>query len=181
MSFNVPGYTTGNFSIGPGILYLGPLGAEPTIDVGAVRSGMTISIAREKVDIYQGIPRSLVETYTVQETGTVSFQGLEWNLDRLQDSMGAGSVTSTANTRTFQFGGQITFDKLALKFVHTKPDDKTITVSCYSVRGAGDITLTFGDDPHEIPFVFDMLLSSTDWASQALPIGTQLFKIEQQL
>jgi len=181
MSFNVPGYDTSRLSIGPGILYIGPEGSEPTIDVGAVRSGMTIVTTREKVDIYQGIPRSLIETYTVQETGTISINGLEWNIDRLAEALGAGSISSDASNKIFEFGGEITFSKVALKFVHTKPNNKTLTFKLWRGRGSGEFTFTFGDDPHEFPYVFDMLLAATDWDSNPLAIGKQLYKIEEQI
>jgi len=181
MAYNVPAYDTDKFSIGPGILYLGPTGAEPTIDIGAVRSGMSVAITREKVDIEQGIPKTLVETFTTKETGSITLNGLEWNLDNLPYAMGAGTIVSTASNRVFKFGGTITFSKCALKFVHTQPNGKNIIIRMFKARGAGDFTLSFADDPHEIPYVFDLLMADTDWNGQALAVGEQLIEIEKQL
>lgn len=181
MAFNVPSYETTNFSIGPGILYIGAEGSEPTVDIGAVRSGMTISVTREKVDINQGMPLTLVETFTQAETGTITINGLEWNLDRLPQALGSGAVSSTASNRVYKFGGEITFTKVALKFVHTKPDGKEIIFRLWKGRGSGELTFTFGDDPHEMPYVFDMLLADTDWNGQTLADGEKLFQVEEQL
>jgi len=180
MSYNLPSYDTNKFSIGPGILYMGPEGSEPTVDVGAVRSGMTLVTTREKVDIMQGIPRTLVETFTVQETGTLTINGLEWNLNNIAYALGAGSVYSDASNNIFDFGGELTFKKVALKFVHTKPNGKTITWKLWKARGAGEFTLTFGDDPHEIPYVFDLLVATTDWNAAPLAVGKQLYRILEQ-
>lgn len=178
MAFNVPVYDTNKFSIGPGVLYIGPVGTEPTVDIGAVRSGMSITTTREKVDVFQGIPQTLIKTYTLKETGVLSIMGLEWNLNRLADALGAGSVSSDASNDIFEFGGEITFANVTLKFVHTRPDGKVITVKIWEARGNGEVALNFGDDVHEIPYNFDMLMATTDWDSASLSEGKQLYRIE---
>jgi hypothetical protein len=180
MAYNVPSYDTNKFSIGPGILYIGPSGTEPTVDIGAVRSGMSIVTTREKVDVFQGIPATLVKTYALKETGVLTIMGLEWNLNRLSDALGAGSVSSDATNDIFDFGGEMTFTNVTLKFVHTNPEGKVITVKIWTARGNGEVALNFGDDVHEIPFTFDMLLSTTDWNGAALAEGKQLYQVTIQ-
>src|SRR5262245_41469480 len=102
---NVPAYDTSRISFGPGILYLGPVGSTPTIDVGAVKGDFSLEIKRTPLEVKQGSPQSLIIEYVVDEAVTFKGTGIEWNLDRLADILGAGVTTISGPVTSIAFGG----------------------------------------------------------------------------
>jgi len=101
----------------------------------------------------------------------------EWNLDNLRYALGAGVTTATS----LSIGGDINIAECALKFVHQMPSGGTVTIKIWKAQGAGEVTLTFGDDPHEIPYTFVALDSTTDWSGSSLSSGERLCRIELEL
>jgi len=177
MPYNVPAYSTDNFSFGPGILYAGAAGTTPTTDIGAVRSGAELAITRERITVEQGSPFQKVAEYVIRETATLTVTGIEWNFDNLARALGAGVTTSSATKDTFAFGGDMSIKEVALKFVHRSPAGHTFSLYIWKANGTGELTITFGDDIHEFPYTFEALRSKTDWAGGSLPEKEQLFKI----
>ena len=177
MAFNVPTYDTDNFSFGPGVLYVGAAGSTPTLDVGAVRAGAEFAVSRERLEVFQGSPRSLVKQYIVQENAQLTVTGIEWDVDKLTYVLGSGVTTSTAAQDTYAFGGDLNISESAVKFVHETPAGHTIELYIWKAQGTGEITINFGDDLHEFPYVFAALESTTDWNSVALASNQRLFKI----
>lgn len=181
MPYNIPSYDTDLFSFGPGILYIGPIAATPTIDVGAVRSGAELVVTRERLDVMQGSPRTIVKSYAVQETAQLTVNGIEWNLSRLADALGAGVTSISASEETLEFGGDMSISQKAVKFVHRTPAGQTIEVYFWIAEGIGELSVTFGDEIHEFPYVFSARRSATDWNSAALTETKQLFKIVRKI
>jgi len=179
MPYNIPSYDSDRFSFGPGILYLGVTGSTPSVDIGAVRSGAELTIARERLDVPQGSPRTIVKSYAVQENVQLTVTGIEWNLDRLADVLGAGVTTSSVAEDTIAFGGDMSIAQKALKFVHRTPAGTTIEVYLWAVEGSGEVAVTFGDDIHEFPYTFLARRATTDWAGNSLSTTRQLFKIRR--
>lgn len=100
MPYSLPKYNTSRFSIGPAVVYMGPFlttDGEPTIDVGGLQAGATLSTTREKTEVFQGFPKTLVDQLCTQETASVKFTTIEWNLSNLQKALGAGTVTLSAD------------------------------------------------------------------------------------
>jgi len=175
MAVNVPSLTTDDFSFGPGILSLVAITSDVAstpeadlVDVGGVRSGASFSVSRTRLDVFQGSPKSLQKTFVTEESAELTVNGIEWNLSQLSDALGAGVVTGTGGagtTTTFKFGGSLNVTDVAAKFVHVMPSGDTISIRLWKAQGAGDLSVTFGDDLHEIPYTLKATESATTWDS----------------
>ncbi len=148
-----------------------------TIDIGAVKTGATLTITRDKLEVKQGSPEALVKQWVVAETVKLDVVGLEWNLDNLRYAIGAGVVSTSGDETTFGFGGDMEITEASLKFVHQMPAGGTVEINIWKAQSAGEMTLTFGNDPHEFPYSFVALDSDTDWAGSSLDSKAKLVKI----
>lgn len=160
-------------SFGVGVLKIGPSGATPTTDVGFVRSAQ-LSVTRQKLEVFQGNPKTLVVQYVVQEDVTFTTTGIEWSLDRLKDVFAAGTVTGS----NYGFGGDVNLTEVALQFTHQMPAGGTATLRIWKANGQGEGTINFGDDVHEFPYGFRAVLADTNWASVALAATEKLFQLQ---
>lgn len=176
---NFPTYDVDNFSVGGGIVYLGPSGATPTIDIGVVRSNSTLTINRAKERVVNGNPLRLSDAVTVEETATFAFTGVEWNLSNLSRVLGAGITSHTNAVETLSFGGESTFDKYAFLFRHVTKAGHTINVKLWKVSGDGGLETRLTEGLHEFSYSFEALHVETDWAGDALGEGRRLFEIER--
>jgi len=180
VGYNIPSYSVDNITFGPGILYLGTSGATPTVDIGAVTSAK-LTMTRAKLEIKQGSPKQLVKRYASEETVQFSITGIEWKPNNIARALGAGVTSGSATTDILEYGGDMNFTSVALKFVHVMPSGDTINLFIWSAHGSGDMEITFGDDVHEIPLAFDALRSSTDWAGATLASNKQFFKLLKEI
>jgi hypothetical protein len=186
LAYNVPSYDTQNLSFGPGVLYLCGLTAAGAAgitegqlsDVGAVNSGSSFQVTRTRLDVFQGSPKSLIDTFVTQEDAQLSVTGIEWNLSNLALALGAGLVTSSGVTTTFSFGGDLKVSDVAAKFVHVTPYGTTVTIRLWKAEGMGDLNVSFGDAIHEVPYTFKALESATKWGGSALGVTERLFSME---
>lgn len=192
MAYNIPtNYDTDNFTFGPGVLFIGVLangkasvaGLSEVTDissVGAVRSGGTFSVTRTKLEVNQGSPITLVKQFVTQETANITVNGIEWDLDRLRLALGAGVTTTTSGvTKQLGIGGDLNVVECAVKLTHDMPSGGQITIKLWRAQGSGEMTVTFGDDLHEIPYSFDALeCGATGWAGLTLTPSERLFRIE---
>lgn len=182
MSFNVPTYDSDLLSFGPGIVWIGAVGATPLSDIGAVDEGMTLAHAIEVLDVQQGNPRRLIKSFRTSETVTFAFAGFEWKIANLPYYLGAGSQAGD----TFKFGGDIAFTEAALRLQHQTPPiggdtvGSTIFIDIWRARSNGDLSLTFGADLHSFPVTFTALQATEDWASVALAQGEEYYKMTVQ-
>ena len=181
MAWNLPSYDTDSFSFGPGVLYIRPTGATPSIDIGGVRPGAELTVSREKLDVFQGTPQQLVKQYVTSETFEFTINGIEWNVLNLIYALAGGATHTTTLAGTTHhyigFGGDINLTEVALKFEHRLPVGSTIEIDIWRAQGTGDVTLTFAEDLHEIPYGFTALQTSTDWNGNALPAIEQYIRI----
>ena len=187
MALNVPTTDSDRFSFGPGVLSLvgitqteGDVGDADLNDVGAVRSGATFAVTRTKLDVFQGSPRTLIRSYVTEETAQLTVNGLEWDLSNLALALGAGTA-SEDDPDVITFGGDMNLSNVAVKFVHELPSGYTLTLRIWKAQGNGDVTVTFGDDSHEIPYVFNAVNALTGWdVTGAGGLGTdaRLFRLE---
>ncbi len=190
MAVNVPSLTTDDFSFGPGILSLvaitaagvtGVAEATDFVDVGGVRSGASFSVSRTRLDVFQGSPKALQKTFVTEESAELTVNGIEWNLSQLADALGAGVVSGSGaqdSTTTFKFGGDLNVSDVAAKFVHVMPTGDTITIKLWKAQGAGDLSVTFGDDLHEIPYTMKAQEAGAfGWDALALATTERLFSI----
>jgi len=178
MAVNVPSFDTKKFSFGPGILYLGPLGATPTVDVGAVRGDAELEIQRVPLEMKQGSPQTLVKKYAVEENVNIRFTGVEWKLDNLAYALGAGVTSQNGAQEILEFGGDIDHTKRAIRFLHLQPDGSTIDVHVFEAEGSGEVTVSLKEtDFHEFPYEFNALEGTTDFEGAVLAANKKKFKI----
>lgn len=199
MAYNIPSnYNTDNFTFGPGVLSIGVLASGlasvPSItestditSVGAVRSGGTFSVTRTKLEVNQGSPITLVKQFVTQETANITVNGIEWDLDRVRLALGAGVTTTGTVTGTptgaadkaVGIGGDLNVIECGVKLTHDMPSGGNITIKLWRAQGSGEMTVTFGDDLHEIPYSFDALeCGQTGWDGLTLTASERLFRIE---
>jgi hypothetical protein len=168
MGLNLPAGAVERVSFGQGILKIGAPGATPTVDVGYAR-GSTLTITRQKLDLFQGVPRTLVRTFSNQEDTSMQFTGLEWNLERLLDLLGSGAFTTAAGgVERLRFGGKIDFAEVSVLFQHRTPTEGTAEVRIWRAQGQGELSLNFGDDFQEFNYQFRGLPATTDWGGVAI-------------
>lgn len=190
---NLPAYQTNNFSFGPGVLSLVAItnGVGNTIeadlvDVGGVRSGGSFAVNRTRLEVQQGSPQALAIQYVTAESAELTVNGIEWDLDNLRLAFGAGEMT-VGPPIDLQFGGDLNIVQAAVMFVHVMPSGSTITIRLWSAQGSGEVSVTFGDDIHEIPYAFRALDSNNEWSISGATIGTtltsgkRLFKITKEV
>lgn len=176
---NVPSYNTNNISIGPGIMYIGPAGATPSIDVGAIsEDGIEITVSQEFLEVFQGSPKQLIRQFKTDETMEIVATGIEWDLLKLANALGAGVTTSSASQDTFSFGGDPDTDIVALMIKHTLPSGNTISICVWQAQASGEWSMSMAQDElSTFPYSFKALVSTTNWIGGALSSGSQLFKI----
>lgn len=177
MPFNMPTYDTKRLSIGPGIVYLGPLGSTPTVDVGAIRPGSQLVTRRTALDADQGFPAVPIATFVTEEDVVLNFTTIEWNLQNLYRALGGGTYTTTASKDTFSFGGDVNMAEVAIKVVHKTPAGTTLEVYVWRGRGNGEVAVSFNEGIHEFPYSFTALHTTTDWNGASLPDVGQMARI----
>ena len=175
MAYNVPTIDTTKFSFGPGVLKIAVAGTTPVTDVGAVRSGATFTVTRTLLDVFQGSPQKLVKSYCTKEESVLVATGIEWNLARLKDVLGAGEITGST---LLEFGGDMSMAEVSLQFIHQTPVGDCVVLSIWKARGAGTIAVAYGDAIHEFPYSFSAIEATCDWASSALAEKKKLWKME---
>lgn len=179
MSINVPNYTANNVSFGPGVLYIGPAGATPTTDIGAIsEDGVQLIPTRESRQITQGNPKIPILSFDQAHGFQVKVTGIEWNLLALARGFGAGQTTSSGSEDTWSFGGNPFPHEVALKIDHYMAiSGHTMTAHVWKAVGESGTELSFTHDEHKFGYSWMALRSTTDWAGNALSANAQLCKI----
>lgn len=178
--YNMPSYTVDNLAIGSGILYVGPVGSTPTIDVGLTRAGAVLTVERDRERVMVGSPQHLVESLAVSETCRFEITAIEWNLSNLSRVVGAGITSHTGALENLGFGGEVTFDHMAILYRHVNQAGHTIFVKLWDATGEGRITVNFNERLHEFPLAFEANDATTDWAGDSLDQDRRLFEIERR-
>jgi hypothetical protein len=177
--YNNPAFDTTRMTLGPGIIYIGPAGSTPTVDIGAVKGKATLTIERQEVEVRQGTPQLLVAKFAKQEDATLEITGIEWNLDRLAQVMMDGTTSLSGAIEKLKVGGRPTATPWALRFVHKAADGGTVEVDMWKVLGDSKIAIGINDnDMHDFPYKFTcMHPGATDWSGAALSDGQALVQI----
>jgi len=182
MALNMPAVDTRRISFGPCTVKIGPYapaaaGGTPTKDIGAIRSGATLTTTRGPLELRQGSPSTPVVQYVTTEDVSLEFVSLERDLDILVFGLGAGVTTSVGKVKTFGFGGDMAITEVSILLTHQTPTGVTEEYQLWRCQGGGEHARAFSDEYHERPFTFKLLTSSVDWCNQALPSKQQLYKI----
>ena len=177
--YNKPAGTIGNVTIGPGILYLGVAGATPTIDVGYVTGDATLKFDRQKLEIRQGSPQTLIAQFAKQEDYTLEVKGIEWNLNALMRALGDGATSVSGASDIFKVGAGPAMTGIALQYVHKMSDGGTLTLNMWKVLPDGTVESSINaEKPHELKLKFiGMDPGSTDWGSGALTDGQKMLSL----
>ena len=178
MAYNVPSYDASRFTFGPGILYMGPAGSTPAIDVGAVKGDASLEIERTLLELKQGTPHSTVAQFCVEESIMLKLTGVEWNLNNLSYNLGAGVTSLSGANEILEFGGDMAMNNRAWRYVHIAPDGSTIDIHLFSAQGNGKLTINMKEkDFHEFAYEFEALEGSVDFTNTALAAKKKKFKI----
>lgn len=178
--YNLPSYDVKNFSVGPGILYVGPIGSTPTIDVGITRAGAVMTVERDKEKVMAGSPQHMIDAIAVSETAQLEVTGIEWNLSNLSRVLGAGITSHTGALENLALGGELSFDKVAVMYRHVTKAGHTIFVKLWEATGSGRMVINFNERLHEFPYTFECHDATTDWAGDSLDQDRRLFEIERR-
>lgn len=179
MSYNKPSGNANQISLGPGILYLGPTGATPTVDVGYVTGEATITFKREITEIRQGAPQTIIHALAHQEDVMIEFKGIEWDMDAIAKALADGTTSLSAPNENLAIGSAPDVNAVALQFVHKMADGGTLTLNVWKAFGSGEIKAALNlDKPHELPMKFTAMdPGATDWGGTSLVNGAKLVKL----
>jgi len=180
VALNIPNVTKSDISFGPAVMYLGAVGATPTVDVGAIsEDGVSIEIATEQRDIMQGNPRIIEMSFNQQQSVNIRVTSIQWNYENLQYVLG-GSIATSATWEKFSFGGDPCPSEVAIKVVHQMCSGDTINVYVWRAMGEGNLTIPFGQDEHSFELAFKAMHATNDWAGATLAADAQLLQIYRQ-
>ena len=182
MPLNVPTFTTGKFSFGPGRLFIGASGATPTIDVGGItEDGVKITLGSKKKDITQGNPKMPCYTFSQEQSCEIEVSGIEWDVDTFLYALGAGNTTSTGAQDTFAFGGDPICSTVAILIEHYMATcGHTLDAYVWQAVSNGDLEMSLNHDEHKFPYKWKGQRCTTTWAGVALAYDEQLFKLVEQ-
>lgn len=164
-------------TFGPGVLKLGKTqtdGTTPSLaDVGYARGG-SLQLTRQKLDVFQGSPRALIETYAVQEDVILNFTSIQWDPAKFVFAMGSGVTSTSGAKEIFQFGGEVFFNEVGLQFIHRTPTNGTVEIKIWKAQGQGEFNINFADDVQEFAYNFRALEALTDWENASLGTNKRL-------
>lgn len=171
----MPSYDSTAFSLGPGIVKIGPSGATPTIDFGAIQE-VSVELTTEQEDVFLGAPRVRVAVLPSQEDVNITLTGIEWNLDNFKRGTGSGTTTGT----TYTFGGAEALDTYAIQITHRVLNSgDTFTIRIWDAIPAGNLPITMSDALQTFELAWKAIYVATDWASNSLSAGAHYLQIEQ--
>lgn len=181
MGLNIPAYTEGDFSFGPGRIFLGAAGTTPSIDVGGItEDGITIDLESEKKDIMQGNPKLIAYTFSQAQGCMVKATGIEWNFDNFTRALGAGNTTSTGTEKTYAFGGNPIVERIALKVQHQMAVlGHTMNAYIWQAVADGNLSLPMGHDEHQFEYSWKGQRVTTNWAGGTLAFDEELIRLER--
>jgi len=179
--YNFPSVTENNLSLGQGIVFIGPSGATPSVDFGAVRN-IRAQLNPTKVTLMQGAPQQAAHKFSSVNRAYLAFDMYEWDYARLGYALGA-ALTDNASNEVVEFGGKATVTKVALHLQHYMAQSgDTLNTYVWQAVGEDDVEHAYTDDDyHQIPVRFEAMRSATNWAGASLLAGSQLMRIERVL
>lgn len=174
---NIPAYDKKKLSFGPAIVYIGPEGATPSVDIGTVRE-VQFTVTRKTLDVMQGSPEVLIESWATQEDAVAKFKGLEWNFTNIAYAIGAGQTTAVGMTESLAFGGDMSISERAVRMLHVMPSGATLDVQLFRTKGSGAIDVKFDESAaHSIDYEFRALAANTNFLGAAPADKESLFRI----
>ncbi len=179
MGYNVPTYDTDNMSFGPGIVRIGAVGATPTTDVGAIDAdqGITVEVQQSMGEVRQGNPAMKILGFAQTQGAKLSFNGIEWDYDRLAEGLGTATTSADASVETVVFGGDPTPTEYALQVEHQMAQSgHTAYFDMWAMIPEGGMSLVLNQDVHAFPNAWEAVYKTTNWAGASLAVGARLWR-----
>ena len=183
MGLNVPTFIEGDFSFGPGRLFLGAAGSTPTVDIGAItEDGITIEMINEKRDIMQGNPKQIVFTFSQVQGVMVRVTGIEWDFDTHTYALGAANTSTDASFKTFAAGGDPLVERVAIDILHQMAVlGHTLHAFIWTAVSEGNLSLPLNHDEHQFEYSWKGQRTTTNWAGDPLAFDEELFRLEREI
>lgn len=165
MAYNLPAFNSANFSIGPAIVKLGPIGATPSVDLGAIEAANFEFIA-EVEDVFLGAPRRLVAVLPSQEEFNFSWTVMEWDIQNFHRAVGVGTTDATS----FKFGeGSVAKEKFSSLYQHrVQGSGSTFEVRVWEAIPAGPLPVSLEQSQTMFELNFRALRATANWRSETV-------------
>lgn len=112
--------------------------------VGAISGGASLQYSPTFTDVKGGRNNGVVASFLTSEEVTFTSGILHFDLDNLGKINPAVVTTDVAtNTRRLGLGGVNALNINYLRFIHTKPSGKKLTVNIFKAKNTNGFTLTF--------------------------------------
>lgn len=183
MGYNLPTVTRNNHSFGPAIVYIGPTGATPSTDVGNIKhdDGVTISIESTKEAVLAGNAATEQFRFSTQQGVMAKFTGVEWDLDRMAEALGAGTTSVSGALETLAWGGDPICDQYAMTIQHYMAQPgQTLNWDLWCVTAEGGMEIQMGQGLHAFPNSWVAQHSANNWAAVSLGSTSNLFRLRRQ-
>ena len=180
--YNTPVYKTEDITLGQCIVYIDPYrtpsaaGVTPSTGVGAIDE-CTVSVQREYLDFIQGTPQNLIEQYCIGEKGQLKIKGWEWNFNNFYKVMASGSTSASGSEEYYDFGGEISVQKVQIRLEHRTPAGATIYLDFWKASGSGKLDFPFNPkDFNKFDYEYNLWRGTANWINTTLAAGEYLFK-----
>lgn len=185
MAWNMPAYNTDNYTFGPCVVYIGPTGATPVTDVGALKGNTEVAVSKEILEIKQGCPQVVTKQFVTVQGATIKFNSLEpFKIANLEAALGAGVIASDADTEVLEYGGDVNMSERAVRIVHQMPNGTTVTMDFWRVQGQADLTIPFSEtEDMSIPFEFKVLDGIKNFAGETISSTScgRMFRLTKEI
>ncbi|MGX1902431.1 hypothetical protein ACT3HK_13945 [Thermolongibacillus altinsuensis] len=154
--------------LGSGDLYLGQVDPNATeteiqaalVNVGAISGGATLTYKTKFTDV-KSANRGTLMSFLTDEEVTFKSGVLTWNLENLS-KLYAANFTSDTTKKRVGIGGIKNVPINYLRFVHTKPDGKKLTVNIFKAQAQDGFDITFDSEKETVLDVTFKALSVTN-------------------
>ena len=157
-----------NILLGSGDLFLGQVDPNATeqeiqaalVNVGAISGGATL-VYKTKFQDVKSANRGTLMSFLTDEEITFKSGVLTWNLENISKLYPAKFTSDTTKKRV-GIGGLKNVPINYLRFVHTKPDGKKITVNIFKAQAQDGFDITFDSEKETVLDVTFKALSVTN-------------------
>jgi len=180
MSNNRPTINTNEISMGPAVVFLGPAGATPSVDVGAVAedASVTFEFADEKVELRQGNPALLELMASSKQDFRVRVTSHQWDMDLFNKALGTATTSADGDDSILEYGGKATVASQAMHIRHYMAQPgHTVDLYVWEVYPESGFNQQFTQEFHSREMVFLAKRSSQNWAGSSLANGKELLKM----
>jgi hypothetical protein len=139
--------------LGLGVFGVSALTVSPQVftDLGYIK-GCTVNFTRELIDFESaGV---LVKRLAFRDRLSMEVELAEMSIDNLERM-----IPSTRASETITFGGDRSITRYAVRFEHTRDDDKILQFDMYRTIPAGEVNLAFAEE--------EFITFPSEWQAEA--------------